>query len=256
MKPWLFLAASALAALPTDPRPAPISPPPPAARDQRAELAKDYSAAVKRWRDEVRAAAKESKDKEAAARAKHPVRDFWPRFEELSKRDGRALVWMVEGCEDYLDSRSAVIEKKTELVGRLVRENADAEWAAEDLVEMLPRQRVWFDEAWVRARLDELARASKNNEGAGAALYELAQRLTGSKASDDERKQGEALLARIEGELAGTKAAAKVTERKTAAFYEVGGVPGDFEAKDPDGVAFKLSDYRGKVVMLDFWGFW
>ncbi len=25
---------------------------------------------------------------------------------------------------------------------------------------------------------------------------------------------------------------------------------------DADGVAFQLSDYRGKVVMLDFWGNW
>jgi hypothetical protein len=25
---------------------------------------------------------------------------------------------------------------------------------------------------------------------------------------------------------------------------------------DLDGVPFKLSDYRGKVVVLDFWGHW
>jgi peroxiredoxin len=30
----------------------------------------------------------------------------------------------------------------------------------------------------------------------------------------------------------------------------------DIVAKDTDGVDFKLSDYRGKVVLLDFWGFW
>jgi hypothetical protein len=30
----------------------------------------------------------------------------------------------------------------------------------------------------------------------------------------------------------------------------------DIEADDLDGKAFKLSDYRGKVVMLDFWGHW
>ncbi len=26
--------------------------------------------------------------------------------------------------------------------------------------------------------------------------------------------------------------------------------------EDVDGVPFKLSDYRGKVVVLDFWGNW
>ena len=36
----------------------------------------------------------------------------------------------------------------------------------------------------------------------------------------------------------------------------MGGTPADFEAQDVDNVAFKLSDYRGKVVLLDFWGNW
>ena len=30
----------------------------------------------------------------------------------------------------------------------------------------------------------------------------------------------------------------------------------DFEAADSNGEKFKLSDYRGKVVVVDFWGFW
>ncbi len=36
----------------------------------------------------------------------------------------------------------------------------------------------------------------------------------------------------------------------------VGKVAPDIVGWDVDGVAFKLSDYRGKVVVLDFWGFW
>jgi len=36
----------------------------------------------------------------------------------------------------------------------------------------------------------------------------------------------------------------------------VGKVAPDIEGNDLDGVAFKLSDYRGKVVLLDFWGDW
>ena len=30
----------------------------------------------------------------------------------------------------------------------------------------------------------------------------------------------------------------------------------DFQAVDESGKKFKLSDYRGKIVVLDFWGFW
>lgn len=36
----------------------------------------------------------------------------------------------------------------------------------------------------------------------------------------------------------------------------IGKVAPDIVGKDEDGVAFKLSDYRGKVVVLDFWGHW
>jgi cytochrome oxidase Cu insertion factor (SCO1/SenC/PrrC family) len=37
---------------------------------------------------------------------------------------------------------------------------------------------------------------------------------------------------------------------------QVGMKAPDLEATDQDGKTFKLSDYRGKVVVLDFWGFW
>ena len=30
----------------------------------------------------------------------------------------------------------------------------------------------------------------------------------------------------------------------------------EIAGEDLAGVAFKLSDYRGKVVLLDFWGYW
>ena len=36
----------------------------------------------------------------------------------------------------------------------------------------------------------------------------------------------------------------------------VGKTAPDFETVDPDGNAFKLSDYKGKVTVIDFWGFW
>ena len=36
----------------------------------------------------------------------------------------------------------------------------------------------------------------------------------------------------------------------------IGKIAPEIEGEDLDGVAFKLSDYRGKVVVLDFWGNW
>jgi hypothetical protein len=37
---------------------------------------------------------------------------------------------------------------------------------------------------------------------------------------------------------------------------QIGMLAPDIEAEDIDGTTFKLSDYRGKVVVLDFWGHW
>jgi hypothetical protein len=36
----------------------------------------------------------------------------------------------------------------------------------------------------------------------------------------------------------------------------IGQVAPEIEGEDLDGKHFKLSDYRGKVVVLDFWGNW
>lgn len=36
----------------------------------------------------------------------------------------------------------------------------------------------------------------------------------------------------------------------------IGKTAPEITGEDVDGVKFKLSDYRGKVVVLDFWGFW
>jgi hypothetical protein len=38
--------------------------------------------------------------------------------------------------------------------------------------------------------------------------------------------------------------------------FGVGKVVPEIEAEDIDSKKFKLSDYRGKVVLLDFWGNW
>jgi hypothetical protein len=49
-----------------------------------------------------------------------------------------------------------------------------------------------------------------------------------------------------------------VVEKAEAELFEirhlaVGKVAPDIEGEDQDGVRFKLSDYRGKVVLIDFW---
>jgi hypothetical protein len=54
----------------------------------------------------------------------------------------------------------------------------------------------------------------------------------------------------------GTLGAAAERELDEMQTLAVGRAAPDIEGEDVDGVKFKLSDYRGKVVVLDFWGDW
>jgi cytochrome oxidase Cu insertion factor (SCO1/SenC/PrrC family) len=65
----------------------------------------------------------------------------------------------------------------------------------------------------------------------------------------DDGRGGAAPAASSSSAVAAAPANAKVGR-------DVGNLAPDFEAKDVEGKAFRLSDYRGKVVLLDFWGFW
>jgi len=46
------------------------------------------------------------------------------------------------------------------------------------------------------------------------------------------------------------------SDRNESPNLAIGKVAPEIEGKDVDGKKFKLSDYRGKVVVLDFWGDW
>src|SRR5262245_48002959 len=54
----------------------------------------------------------------------------------------------------------------------------------------------------------------------------------------------------------GAKMPANPNIPKSTPGPQVGQVAPEIVAEDLDGQTFKLSDYRGKVVLLDFWGNW
>lgn len=225
------------------------------AKDGFLELVKEYGKAKNRWVLAERALT--TAEARAAHQALKPVNEFWPRVEALVVAgDPRGLVWMSEAIADKLDDREQIVASKREWIGKLLSDHADAPWAATEVVGMLSRQRPWFDEAWVRARLEELAGKSQNKEVCASAWFELARRLASAKASPEDHERAAQLHKRIAKEFEGTRAASELAARADARSVEIGGVAPDFEAVDGDDVAFKLSDYRGKVVLLDFWGFW
>jgi hypothetical protein len=79
----------------------------------------------------------------------------------------------------------------------------------------------------------------------------------GRDATAEQKAAAEALLARAEKLAVGTDLAMRIEgPRFEQARLQIGMEAPDVEGVDLDGSPFKLSDYRGKVVVLDFWGDW
>lgn len=99
-------------------------------------------------------------------------------------------------------------------------------------------------------------RESRHREVGAAATYQLASRAKG-----DERTEFFRSLANEYGAV--KKGFGTYGEIADAALHphspdalEIGEVAPDIVGRDVDGVEMKLSDYRGKVVVVDFWGDW
>jgi hypothetical protein len=104
----------------------------------------------------------------------------------------------------------------------------------------------------------------------GLATYALASGLfarseerTAAKADADKlRQESEQLFEEVIAKYGDVKDHGKTLAKKgQSSLYEIrnlaiGKKAPDIQGSDSDGKSFKLSDYRGKVVVLDFWALW
>lgn len=100
--------------------------------------------------------------------------------------------------------------------------------------------------------LDKIEAGNPDPNVKASALYSKAKLIGGANA-DEATKIYEEIVAKYPNTSFGKNAKADIYEMQNLV---PGKVAPDFEAEDENGRKFKLSDYRGKVVVLDFWGFW
>lgn len=107
--------------------------------------------------------------------------------------------------------------------------------------------------------LKEIYAANPHKEVKGRALWGLCQM---AKAANSE-KDVVAICGMIQKDFADIELypGTKLGDLAKGELFEIqnlgiGKPAPEIEGVDAEGVKFKLSDYRGKVVMLDFWGFW
>jgi hypothetical protein len=147
------------------------------------------------------------------------------------------------------------------------------ELAALPMAEQVAPGRGLAAETVLRAVLEK----NRDNDVQGLATFYLAQNLVFQSQNADRNKpdvaasflkQAEALYERVARDHGDVKDP-NTTDKKSnklrdlvepelfeIRFLSVGKTVPEIEAEDLHGNTFKLSDYRGKVVLLDFWGNW
>lgn len=186
--------------------------------------------------DEYEAVATEAKGTEVAAKA-------WSQYVMIAAGLGNA-------------------NQVTKGVKVLVEEHIDSPLLA-DVPDIIAGSRA-FKPAKAEELLRRMIDKSKDKKVQAAAMFALGSQLMGEKKAKPERvAEGRALLEKVKkdyADVAGGEGPSYAAMAEGQLFeldnLQIGKTPADFEVTDENGVKFKLSDYRGKVVVIDFWGNW
>lgn len=273
------------------PAPGPIPDAPPAAglAGQYQQIESEYQQSQSELFASLRAAESDEQRRELAANHPGP-KAYAERMMELAKDNPEesvafdALVWIVNAS-----SGSALVDVQTAAVAQLVENHLEDARLA-DVCTRLSYAVTKPGETLLRTA----AKESPHGEVRGKALFSLAGTLKmkadsvvqfehmdsetleqakhswgedyvrelGQQDPDALVKEAETLFEQIAAEYADLELGTSTLGRQAeSCLFEirnlaVGMVAPDIEGEDFDGEIFALSDYRGKVVLLDFWGHW
>jgi len=189
---------------------------------------------------------------------KDPSRSLIPRFQALSRRaagtgtGARALLAIIE-----IDRSDAPTSSARRALDDLIAGYCGTS-IMEEMVETLRYVPRCLGRETVLTGLRRIIARSSIRAARAAALLNIARiTLDDSETTEAGRFEAKKSLERLRKQFADTRAGRAADH----ALFEldnlqVGMTAPDFEATDEVGRRFRLSEYRGKVVVLDFWGFW
>ena len=183
--------------------------------------------------------------------AAQPEALFWFAFEDLAQHDPRAGAWLVRHASSAPLARTAAHERQFQRLEALVRDHGDAEWAADLAQSLVGNSRQALGSERVLALCERWAAATTNEEVEVHLRFLMAVvRL------EQDEGEGVALLRGVIERWPDHFHARAAQGRIAALALKIGRLAPEITGRDLDGTDFKLSDYRGKVVVLDFWGDW
>lgn len=230
------------------------------AQDDIATLEAEFQTASKAFAAQLQELRKEGKSREelnAFSQANNPAKAFIARYQAGAKANAGKdaaipyLSWI--GANGARVDAQAAIDAWT----TVIKDHTESPHIAPAVV-AISRMAGQIGGDKVRNMISAVIDKNPNEAIRIQALFSRAEvTLQDKEASDEARKQAiedfkavvasdanPALARRAEGQLF-------VLEN-----LQIGMTAPDIIANDLDGVEFKLSDYRGKVVVLDFWGDW
>ena len=219
--------------------------------DQISELIETQDAAVKKFMSEVRALPRE-KQREAYQKG-------YPQFDDTIE----ALYALVEESPAEAASLKAISwisrhsrgkELKPEIFAALEKHHLDHRELSEVILSFYGAKG-----ENTQAFLATVVEKSNAQDSRGSALYIQAIQIERDTAKTTQYK---ALVERLNTEHAGFEVRGRKVGAMMKATLEakeklaIGKSAPEIIGKDVDGKEMKLSDYKGKIVVLDFWGDW
>lgn len=222
-------------------------------------LVRSFQQAMADWMAQQQAAAEQAKQAEAEGRPV-PALSMVPPTKAFVA-EAQRLAASYQGKDDAVRFLAFVVKNASnertavrQAVETLARDHARSH-AIADVVPALGLA-LRLARKPTMALLDEVAANHASTETRAQAL--LVRGEARVQANDDAERQAGAQDLRRVAEL--SKDEDLLAAAKDALFefehLQVGCTAPEIEGVDTDGAPMKLSDYRGKVILLDFWGFW
>ncbi|MCA9000432.1 MAG: hypothetical protein KDB61_00815 [Planctomycetes bacterium] len=225
----------------------------PLALDTYESLMEAFEKAKAERRAQIRAT--KSPKERRALREKGVALDFRERFETLGKGgDVRAYLWMLDEAKGLGVARDARKAHALDVYGKIVMAPPSSRHFVDALGRLGEDKNL---DAGQRVNLLKrvLGREDATGESRCVAQFHAGVLLKDSEAESDQA-MGEQLLKELIANEACSEWAAQAENVLLGVSLEVGGVAPNFFGRTIDGDTFQLSDYRGKVVLIDFFGFW